>query len=211
MALGQLGALNEPQSGRSPQLPRARRRGLLLTAGVVLVAALATFVVLFLGSFAQLGPAFAHPIGLGCVSLLLVAAATSYLVPWRWLGTGVVVICGLVAIMWVVVGMFFLGPRFAYEAGHVSAPGAAGYEALRVERFATFDREWNISIQQTRGLLSRRWQLGCITDDAPAHRLKSLRWEGPETLVIITPSEKARISVDTETGAPTSTAGIWNC
>lgn len=121
------------------------------------------------------------------------------------------VICVCVAVLWGFVGLYFLGPLLPNEVGRVPAPPGTDYEAVLVEGADWIDTVWYVSIRQTRGLLSREWELGCITDDDPAHAFKSLTWDGRRTLVVTTQSESARITVNPRTGHPTSTADIWSC
>ncbi len=188
------------------------RVGLLLGIGSFLLVGFGVLGVGYAGPFFHVRTAFDHPFVFGCAAALMMAGAVSFLVPWRWVAGSTAVLCVGVAAVWGLAGWYFVGSLPPEHTTLAAAPDESGYEVIKTRGSdGWFDSAWYLSIRQTRGLLSREFELGCLSNDDPSTALKSVTWAGSGTLVVSTPSRAVRVRVDSDTGRPISHSDIWNC
>jgi hypothetical protein len=115
-------------------------------------------------------------------------------------GTAVAVACVLIGAVW----MAIVGPpMFAVASG--VAPGDSDYKAIVIERPDFMDTVWYVSIRQTRGLLSREWPAGCISNDPTSDpSIEQVIWQSPRRLLVSTGNADVVIHVNPRTGKPES-------
>lgn len=180
-----------------------KRRGLALMATSLLLVALGTIGVLYDGNLVWINR-HEHPFILGCIAAVMFGAGLVQYIPWRWLRVLTGLTSGLVALAWLMVGgLLFLWGAVSWPVASADAPGDHDYQAVVYEQPDVIDTLWTVSIQQTRGLLSRQWLAGCISNDATADSaIENVVWQSPNHLLVTTANAGIDIYVDPRTGKP---------
>jgi hypothetical protein len=185
-------------------IPR-KRRGVVLIATSALLVALGTIGVLYNGNLVWINR-LEHPFIFGCIAAAAFGVGVVEFIPWAWLRFLIGLASGLVVLGWAMVAsIVFVWGGISWPVASADAPGDGGYQAVVYEQLDVIDTLWTVSIQQTRGLLSREWHAGCISNDATADSsIEYVQWQSPRHLAVYTANSSIFISVDPRTGKPQS-------
>lgn len=180
-----------------------KRRGLALIATSVLLVALGTIGVLYDGNLVWINR-LEHPFIFGCIAAAAFGAGVVEFLPWRWLRFLTGLVSGLVVLGWAMIAsIVYAWGGISWPVASADAPGDADYQAVVYEQPDWIDTLWTVSIQQTRGPLSREWRAGCISNDATADpAIEHVIWQSPSHLLVTTANAGIDIYVDPATGKP---------
>jgi hypothetical protein len=153
----------------------------------------------------------AHPFLFGCIAAAAFVAGARQLISTYRLRVAITVATIAVGTAWfclgfVVVSLFGLP---TLPVASVDAPGDREYKAVVHKHRSWFGYAVHeVSIRQTRGLLSREWLAGCISNEGNGWPLDHVRWEAPSRLWVTVGYEGygITIAVDPRTGKPKSPA-----
>ncbi len=185
----------EPAGNRNP------RRALILIAISVLLVLLGIVGVFYDGSYFWVDRLFQHPFLFGCVAAYLCGVGLVQLLNKRWLKILVGLVSLTVVGAWLFVGIFWVAMVGTHTVETEDAPGD-DYEAVVTKGADWIDTVWYVSIRQNNGLLSREWQVGCLSDDLGADTFKGLAWDGPNRLLVTTLGQTITVPIDPRTGKP---------
>lgn len=180
-----------------------KRRGLALIATSVLLVALGTVGVLYTGNLVWINR-LEHPFVFGCIAAATFGAGLLQLITKRWVRVLVGLISGLGVIGWLCIGVLWLMFAGTWTVASADAPGDSDYQAVVREGSDLIDTVWYISIQQTRGPLSREWYVGCLSNDLEEDSFEDVSWRSPSRLLVRTAGQTITVPVDPETGKPQS-------
>ncbi|WP_030216033.1 hypothetical protein [Streptomyces bikiniensis] len=106
---------------------------------------------------------------------------------------------------------FFALFELPREASDTAAPGRDDRSLVIVEGSAMIDPLWWVYVDEGRGPLTRRWQVGHFNGDAAENALAEASWEGPDRVRLVTGyaedgTERVHlIDLDPGTGRPSRT------
>jgi hypothetical protein len=191
---------------------RRQRHGIAVVA-LVLFVALAMIGVGYDGNLVWINR-LEHPFVFGGLVTVALTAAWMESIPWHRLRfliglAGYLAILGgfIIGLFWFVI--MWLGGA-VWPVATVDAPADSGYQAVVYEQHVVIDKLWTVYIQQTRGLLSREWWAGCISNDVNADpSIEGVRWQGPRQLFVVTATSGIFVSVDPRTGKPKSPTSVY--
>jgi hypothetical protein len=180
-----------------------KRRGTALIVGSLLLVIMGTVGVLYDGNLVWINR-LQHPFIFGCIAAAAFGAGLVAFIPWRGLRVLIGVASGVVVVGWFMLGLLWLMMGgTVWPVASVDAPGDREYQAVVYEQAVVIDKLWTVSIQQTRGLLSREWPAGCINSDVnDSSSIEDVRWQGPRRLLVTTDHSGILITVDPRTGEP---------
>lgn len=171
----------------------------------VLLVALAAFGAANPGGYVVVAVLFDHPFLFGVAALGTLGTAF-------WVGPGprAVRATGLAlatvgAFGWAWVGgmslmMFSISGRD--QIVRESAP-SGGLEVRVIEGAQLIDTVWELRVRRPAGLWTRDWSAGCLNGDNADNAFVSVKWNGPETLVIkVLDGRVLRVDLDPATGRP---------
>jgi len=188
---------------------RRRRWARVLIAVACLLVLLGSVGVLYDGTLVWLNR-LAHPFLFGCVAAAAFGVGACRLISTHALRVMVAVVTIAVGGAWFVIGFLWvsIAGMSLFPAATADAPGDREYKAV-VHKGPAFlgESDYAVSIRQTRGLLSREWPVGCISDAGqPDMSIYEVRWETPSRLRVALGWEGygITITVDPRTGKPES-------
>ncbi len=190
---------------------RRRRWALLLIAVAFLLVVLGTVGVLYEGDLVLLNR-LAHPFLFGCLAAAAFGVGARQLISTHRLRVTVTVATIAVGTAWFCLGLLVVSlfglPTLPIAS--VDAPGDRAYQAV-VHKHRSWGGDYavyEVSIRQTRGLLSREWLAGCISNEGNGWPLHRVRWETPSRLWVTVGYDGYGITmaVDPRTGKPKSPA-----
>lgn len=198
------GTIRDAVESRVRGIP-PKRRGLALIAVSVLLVALGTIGVLYDGNLVWINR-LEHPFIFGCIAAAAFGAGLVQFIPWPWLRILIGLTSGLVVLAWAMVANFvYVWGGIRWPVATTDAPGDHDYQAVVYQQPDVIDTLWTVSIQQTRGLLSRQWHAGCISSDVTGDGfIQYVQWRSPRHLLVVTDNSGIFISVDPRTGKPQS-------
>ena len=108
-----------------------------------------------------------------------------------------------VVLLWVAFGVHTVWSANTEDLSSVRSPDGR-FTAVVTEGTSTIEPTWDVTVHQNAGLLSRRWDAGCISRDDPAIANDSLVWVDDTTFEVRTDSgQQLRATLD-NTGRPLS-------
>jgi hypothetical protein len=141
--------------------------------------------------------------GVAVLTLLSAAIGSRFRPSFRRTAVLLVVVVPLVAHLGWPLVFLQLQSLGLKELRQIPAPGDAPYTAVVSEGTAVIDPVWVVSIRQSRGILSREWQVGCLDGDAPQDGYKGMIWLSPTELSIRTEDgRQLSVQVDDDSGQP---------
>jgi hypothetical protein len=187
---------------------RQERRAVALIGLSFLLVLMGTVGVLYDGNLLWLNR-LEHPFLFGCLATAAFAVGMRQLLSTHWLRTLVTTATIIVGGGWFLIGLFWAvvaGGTSLIPSATVDAPSDHEYKAVvHMGKSWLGETYYNVTIRQTRGLLSRQWPAGCIrsydTGRAPLHQV---HWQSP-TRLRVTMGRKGdgiTIRVDPRTGRP---------
>ena len=187
---------------------RRRRWGPLLIAVAFLLVFLGSVGVLYDGNLIWLNR-LAHPFLFGCIAAAAFGVGARQLISTHRLRVAITVATIAVGGAWFCLGFLavLLFGVSILPAASVDAPADREYKAVvHKERSWMGYALYDVSIRQTRGLLSRQWPAGCISNEGNGWPLHQVRWETPSRLRVTVGWEGygITIAVDPRTGKPKS-------
>lgn len=203
------------QGKEAPSLPR-RGRSRSRAQGLAFLVVLSLVLLLAVrrsesGSLALFREVRQYSWFAAAVVLTMWTVAGARLLKRRWLRLLTATV-GAVAVLAVsAIGLLHFWLEPVRGAAKVAAPSER-YSVVVEEGAWGIDTVWRVSVRQSRGLLSREWDVGCLNGDYPPHSFRAARWQYDETVVLITAGRRALVRVDTESGRPLTRNGdIWGC
>ncbi|MBO9522978.1 MAG: hypothetical protein J7518_15710 [Nocardioidaceae bacterium] len=195
-------------SSDSPSRPGTRLLGFALLGGAVLLVVLGLVGLRGADRYVVIDRFLGQPFALLLVATPALAASAVCLLRPLWLSL-VIAISGLGVGCW----FFGLGMLFTsgYDERQATRSPHGDYEAVLGNEPAFVDPIFSVRVRQTRGLLARQWTIGC--DEF----VNKLRWDGPDTLVLLWDDrenpidEVGRVKVDTASGRPLSKSPLGPC
>ena len=204
------GAVASPEDETPSDETKRERHAVALIGLSLLLVLMGTIGVLYDGNLLWLNR-LAHPFLFGCLATTAFGIGMHQLLSTHWLRTLVTTVSIIVGGGWFLIGLMVAsvaGGRSLIPDATAHAPGDHEYKAVvHKGQQPLIDEEtyYDVSIRQTRGLLSREWPAGCIRSYGPGFApLHQVRWQSPTRLRVTLGSEGQGITilVDPRTGRP---------
>jgi hypothetical protein len=204
------GAVSSPEDDTPSDETKRERHAVALIGLAFLLVLMGTIGVLYDGNLLWLNR-LAHPFLFGCLATAAFGAGLCQLLSTPWLRNlvttaGIIVFGG-----WFLIGLMLVsvdGGRSLIPAATADAPGDHEYKAVvHKEQSWIGEPYYDVSIRQTRGLLSREWPAGCISGESlygGTLAIHQVRWQSPTRLRVTLGWEGYGITirVDPRTGKP---------
>ncbi len=189
---------------------RRERHAVALIGSAFLLVLMGTVGVLHDGNLVWLNR-LAHPFLFGCLATAAFGVGMCQLLSTHWLRNLVAAASIIVGGGWFLIGLMFVsvaGGRSLIPHATADAPGDHEYKAVVHKEQSWMDETYyDVSIRQTRGLLSREWPAGCISGEGlygGTLSIHQVHWQSPTRLRVTLGWEGYGITilVDPRTGRP---------